>query len=125
MIEDDRQDLRDSPGIDLLHDLQVEDTITRVFNPAWGEGTIDLIGETDCFRSDLSQVTTVTSFFISRVESTMDRALEEIGETELQGTTAHQHSDFQQWVSRMLDWDCLPEGDRFHIRFLEKTSIGK
>ena len=50
MIEDDRQDLRDSPGIDLLHDLQVEDTITRVFNPAWGEGTIDLIGETGCFR---------------------------------------------------------------------------
>jgi len=108
-----------------LHDLQVEDTITRDFNPAWGEGTIDLIGETDCFRLDLSQVTTVTSFFISRVESTMDRALEEIGETELQGTTAHQHLDFQRWASQMLDWDYLPEGDLFYMRFLEKTSLGK
>ena len=125
MIEDERQNLRDRAGIDLLHDFQVSDTVTRDFNPAWGERTIDLIGGTGCIRLDLSQVTTVASFFISRVESAMDRDLEEIGETELQGTTAHQHSDFQQWVSRMLDWDCLPEGDRFHIRFLEKTSIGK
>ncbi len=67
----------------------------------------------------------VVASFISRVESAMDRTLEEIGETELQGTTAHQHTDFQQWASQMLDWDYLPEGDLVYIRFLEKTTIGK
>ncbi len=105
--------------------LQVEDTVTRDFNPACGEGTIDLIGGTGCFRLDLSQVAMVASSFISWVESAMYRTLEEIGETKLQGTTAHQHTDFQQWASQMLDWDYLPEGDLFYMRFLEKTSFGK
>ncbi len=50
MIEDERQNLRDRAGIDLLLDFQVSDTVTRDFNPVCGEGTIDLIGETGCFR---------------------------------------------------------------------------
>jgi transaldolase/glucose-6-phosphate isomerase len=37
---------------------------------------------------DLSKVASVASFFISRVDTAMDRALEEIGETELQGKIA-------------------------------------
>ena len=50
MIEDERQALRDRAGLDLFQALQVEDTVTRDFNPACVEGTIDLIGETGCFR---------------------------------------------------------------------------
>jgi transaldolase/glucose-6-phosphate isomerase len=37
---------------------------------------------------DLGQVASVASFFVSRVDTAVDRALEEIGETELQGKIA-------------------------------------
>jgi transaldolase/glucose-6-phosphate isomerase len=67
-------------NVTLIFDLKNYDAVVE----AYISGLEDLVDT----GGDASRVASVASFFISRVDSAVDRELEQIGETDLQGTIA-------------------------------------
>jgi transaldolase/glucose-6-phosphate isomerase len=80
------------PAIETLISEGINVNVTLMFSLAHYEAVAEAyvtgLEKLAASGGDLSKVASVASFFISRVDSAVDRALEEIGETELQGKIA-------------------------------------
>ncbi|UCC89192.1 MAG: bifunctional transaldolase/phosoglucose isomerase, partial [Anaerolineales bacterium] len=80
------------PAIEALIGQGINVNVTLIFSLAHYQAVAEayIIGLEKLMAAggDLSQVASVASFFVSRVDTVVDRALEQIGETELQGKIA-------------------------------------
>jgi transaldolase/glucose-6-phosphate isomerase len=80
------------PAIETLIGEGININVTLIFSLAQYQAVAEayIAGLETLIASggDLSQVSSVASFFVSRVDTAVDRALEEIGEAELQGKIA-------------------------------------
>jgi transaldolase/glucose-6-phosphate isomerase len=80
------------PAIEALIGEGINVNVTLIFSLAQYEAVAEAyiagLEKLVAAGGDLSRVASVASFFVSRVDTAVDRALEEIGETELQGKIA-------------------------------------
>ena len=80
------------PAIEALISEGINVNVTLIFSQAQYESVAEAyirgLEKLDASGGEVSKVASVASFFVSRVDSAVNRALEELGETKLQGKIA-------------------------------------